>query len=78
MPKDLDKLAIPLVEERLSVDKREVETGRVRVRTVEDERVVRSTRSWRTAKQTSSASRSDVRSTRLRRSARKATPSSCR
>lgn len=40
MPEDLDKVAIPLVEERLSVDKREVETGRVRVRTVEDERVV--------------------------------------
>lgn len=36
----LDEVAIPLVEERLSVDKREVETGRVRVGTVEDERVV--------------------------------------
>lgn len=36
--KDGDRVAIPLVEESLSVSKREVQTGRVRVRTVPEER----------------------------------------
>src|SRR5687768_7484517 len=33
--------AIPLVEEKVRVDKQEVETGRVRIRTVIDERLTR-------------------------------------
>lgn len=40
MSENLDKVAIPLVEEQLRVGKREVETGRARVRTVTDERLV--------------------------------------
>lgn len=40
MPDNSKKVAIPLVEERLSVAKREMETGRVRVRTVDEERLV--------------------------------------
>lgn len=36
---DEQKLVIPLVEERVSASKREVETGRVRVRTHVDERI---------------------------------------
>ncbi len=35
-----EQVAIPLVEEQLSVGRREVETGRVRVRTVTDEHTV--------------------------------------
>ncbi len=38
---DKSQTAIPLVEERLRVDKRAVETGRVRVRTVVDEHLAR-------------------------------------
>jgi stress response protein YsnF len=40
MPDKVEQVAIPLVEERLSVGKREVETCKVRVRTVNDERQV--------------------------------------
>ena len=43
MSRDRDEFEerIPLVEEQVHVDKREVETGRVRVRTVTDERLAR-------------------------------------
>jgi uncharacterized protein (TIGR02271 family) len=39
--KKTSKTAIPLVEEKLTVDKRAVETGRVRIRTVVEEQLAR-------------------------------------
>lgn len=39
MEKKVDTVAIPVIEEELTLQRREVETGRVRVRTVTEERV---------------------------------------
>ena len=38
MNEEIDSVAIPIVNEELQVGRREVETGRVRIRTVTDER----------------------------------------
>ena len=40
MSEEVEAASIPVVEEELKVDRREVETGRVRVRTVPEERTV--------------------------------------
>ena len=38
MNEEIDSVAIPIVNEELQVERREMETGRVRIRTVTDER----------------------------------------
>jgi stress response protein YsnF len=40
MSNEVEAASIPVVEEELTVDRREVETGRVRVRTIPEERTV--------------------------------------
>jgi len=40
MSNEVEAASIPVVEEQLKVDRREVETGRVRVRTVPEERTI--------------------------------------